>query len=62
MKVLIEKINKYREVKSNTIKNILKELNINPTTVIISVNNELVLDKKVSKKDKVIIHSVISGG
>lgn len=42
---------------------LLKKLDINPVTVIISRNNELILeDEKLKNKDEVKILSVISGG
>mgnify|MGYP001618200475 CR=1 FL=1 len=41
--VYIERENKTVKVKDLIIKEILKKLNINPTTVIITKNNELLL-------------------
>ena len=42
---------------------LLKKLDINPVTVIISRNNELVLeDEKLNNNDEIKILSVISGG
>jgi len=62
-KVFIERENKTVNVSSLTIKEILKELNINRETVIIARNDELVTeDSKVSKNDKIKLLSVISGG
>ena len=41
----------------------LKKLNINPVTVIVSRNNELILeDEKLNDNDEIKILSVISGG
>ena len=63
MKVYIEKINEFKEVEANNAKELLNKLKINPTTVIITVNNELVTeDFKLNKKDNVKLLSVISGG
>ena len=42
---------------------LLKELNINPVTVIVSRNNELILeDEQLNNNDEIKILSVISGG
>ena len=42
---------------------LLKKLNINPVTVIVSRNNELILeDEKLKNNDEIKILSVISGG
>ena len=42
---------------------LLKELNINPVTVIVSRNSELILeDEKLNDNDEIKILSVISGG
>ena len=42
---------------------LLKRLNINPVTVIVSRNNELILeDEKLNNSDEIRILSVISGG
>lgn len=63
MKVYLEKDKKYKEVKGKTVGNILSELKINPTTVIVSKNGSLVLnDTKVSARDKINIFTVVSGG
>ena len=61
--VYIERENKTVKVKDLIIKEILKKLNINPTTVIITKNNELITeDAKLSERDKIKILPVISGG
>jgi thiamine biosynthesis protein ThiS len=63
MKVFIEREDKERQVKAKTVKELLKKLNINPITVIVAKNNELVTeDEKLNDKDEVKIISVISGG
>jgi len=62
-KVYLEKENKIVEVKELLVSDILKSLKINPTTVLITKNNELILEnKKLSKEDKISIIPVISGG
>jgi sulfur carrier protein ThiS len=64
MKVFIEKENKQIVLdKECTAKDLLVELSINPTTVILVKNNEtILLDEKLSKDDEVKILSVVSGG
>ena len=47
----------------STVSDLLKELKINPVTVIVSRNNELILeDEKLNNNDEIKILSVISGG
>ncbi len=64
--VFIERENKHITIdvnKNATIKDILKNLKINKTTVLISKNNELITeDTKLKNKDNIKILSVISGG
>ncbi len=64
MHVFIEKENKLLELnKSVTGKELLAELGINPSTVILVKNNEVVLeDEQLSETDDVKILSVVSGG
>lgn len=63
MKVYIDRGDRNVEITEDRISEILDELKINPTTVIISVNDELVdLNYKIKKGDKVKILSVVSGG
>ena len=63
MKVFIDKTNEYRELEAITVKELLDKLKINPTTVIVTKNNELVTEEeKLKNKDEVKILSVISGG
>ena len=64
MKVFIEKTNENIEVKeASTVKELLKLLKINPTTVIVARNNELISeDSKLNKNDSIKLISVISGG
>ncbi|HLD11098.1 MAG TPA: MoaD/ThiS family protein [Candidatus Nanoarchaeia archaeon] len=63
MKVYIDRGCRNVEITKELVQDILFELNINPTTVLVSVNNELVdINYKVKQGDKVEILSVISGG
>ena len=63
MKVFIEKTNKFEEIEASTVAEALKKLRINPTTVIVTKNDELVTEEeKISSKDEIKILSVISGG
>ena len=57
-------LNKMVELENaSTISDLLKKLNINPVTVIVSRGNELVLeDEKLNNNDEIKILSVISGG
>lgn len=52
------------ELESNSkVEDLLKTLNINPVTVIVSRGNELILeDAKLNDDDEIKILSVISGG
>jgi len=64
--VFIDRENKNTmlELDNNSIvSDLLKKLNINPVTVIISRNSELILeDEKLNNNDELKILSVISGG
>ncbi|MBS3159898.1 MoaD/ThiS family protein [Candidatus Woesearchaeota archaeon] len=63
MKVYIDRGNRNIEITKESVQDILFELKINPTTVLVSVNNKLVdINYKVKQEDKVEILSVISGG
>lgn len=63
MKVLIEKTNKTINIEAKTVKDLLIKLKLNPTTVLITRNNEIILEsEKLNKNDKIKILSVISGG
>ena len=64
MNVFIEKENKLLELqKSCTGKELLKSLNINPNTVLLIKNNEVVLlDEPLGKNDDIKIMTVVSGG
>ncbi len=63
MKVYIERTNEYKEATGKTVLEILSKLKINPTTVIVTKNDELVTEEeKITDKDKIKLLSVISGG
>ncbi len=64
MNIYIEKENKQLELdKECTGLELLKELKINPTTVLLVNNNEVVLpEEKLSKDSNIKILSVVSGG
>ena len=63
MNVYIEKTNEYKDSEASTVKELLNKLKINPTTVIVTKNNELVTEEeKITSKDEIKVLSVISGG
>ena len=66
VKVFVDSQNQEKivELSNNSIVNdLLKKLEINPVTVIVSRNNELILeDEKLNHNDEIKILSVISGG
>jgi sulfur carrier protein ThiS len=63
MKIFLEKEQKHVEVKGNTVSEILTNLEINPTTVIVSKNGNLVIgEEKITSKDNITIFTVVSGG
>lgn len=63
LRVFIEKTNENKEVDASTVKELLSNLKINPTTVIVTKNNELVTEEeKITNKDQIKVLSVISGG
>ena len=66
LKIYIDRENRNKTIQLNSnskVADLLKELNINPVTVIVSRNNELVLeDEKLNDNDEIKILSVISGG
>ena len=63
MKVYLEKTNEHKKVEAKTVGELLTKLKINPTTIIVVRNNELVTEyEKISSKDEIKILSVISGG
>ena len=61
--VYLEKEEKTIKIDELSVKEILKKLKINPTTVIIAKNSELITeDAKLLQDDKIKIFPVISGG
>mgnify|MGYP001563019057 FL=1 len=61
--VFIERIDKHTIIKAQTIHEIMKKLAINPQTVIIVKNSELITeDEPLKDKDEIKFLSVISGG
>ena len=66
VKVFIDRNNSNKIIEFNnniTVSDLLKKLNINPVTVIVTRNNELILeDEKLNNNDEIKILSVISGG
>ena len=63
MKVYVERAHKSVEAKGENVDEILKQLKLNPTTVLVSKNGKIVLgSEKVSTQDEIIIYSVVSGG
>ena len=63
MKVFYDREKKTTEVKAKTVKEMLKEMKILKNSVIVVVNNEVVTDDYLFKKeDKVKLLSVVSGG
>ena len=64
--VFVDKENKKIKVdlsKDSSVADLLESLKINPVTVIVSRNNELILeDEKLNNNDEIKILSVISGG
>jgi len=61
--VYLEREEKVLKVEELKVKDILKKLDINPTTVIVARNNELITEDEIlSEKDKIKILPVISGG
>ena len=62
----IDRENKTHKIdveKNSSVKQLLEKLRINPVTVIVSRNNELILeDVNLNDKDEIKILSVISGG
>jgi|TARA_B100001971_G_C18140412_1_gene510078 sulfur carrier protein len=66
IKVFIDKENKKEKIELNensSVKDLLKKLEINPVTVIVSRNDEIILEsEKLNEKDEITILSVISGG
>jgi len=63
MLVFIEKENKTVECNASSGKELLAKLNINPSTVLLVKNSDVILDEEpLSETDQIKILSVISGG
>lgn len=63
MKVYIERTNEIKNLKADSVSELLKKLNINSTMVLIVKNNSLVAESaKLRDSDEIKIISVISGG
>ena len=64
MEIFIESENKKKSIRfSGSVSQLLLQLKINPETVIVARNNELVTeDEKLADSDEVKLLSVISGG
>ncbi|MBI2134476.1 MoaD/ThiS family protein [Candidatus Woesearchaeota archaeon] len=66
IKVFYDRENKNKTIElynDITVKDLLKKMNINPVTVIVSKNNDIIMeDEKLNDKDNIKIISVISGG
>ena len=63
LRVFIERENKNIEVEARDVKELMKKLNLNPETVLISRNNELITDDiDLEDNDEIKFLSVISGG
>ena len=64
MKIFIERSNQEKEIRfDGTVGELLKHLNVNPETVLVSRNDELLTTAdKVSPSDSIKLLSVVSGG
>ena len=66
IKVFYDRENKEKTIMLDnnlTVKDLLTKLSINPVTVIVSKNNEIILeDERLKENDDIKIISVISGG
>ncbi len=64
--VFYDRENKEKTVKVDgnaSVKDLLNKMNVNPVTVIVSRDNNIITeDEKVNDKDKIRLFSVISGG
>ena len=63
VKVFIERENKTLNLEAENANEVLNKLNINPETVLLARNNELILlETKLNNNDELKLLSVISGG
>ena len=61
--MFIERENKNKTIEAKNFNELFNNLNIDPNTVIITRNNELITDKaKLNNNDEIKLLSVISGG
>ena len=62
-KIILEKERVTKQVEASTLKEVYQRLKINPTTVLATRNNELIIESaKLKPKDEIKIIPVISGG
>lgn len=63
IKVFIERTNENKSVNVNDFNELFNKINIDPNTVIITRNNQLITEKtKLNNNDEIKLLSVISGG
>ncbi|MBI3026629.1 MoaD/ThiS family protein [Candidatus Woesearchaeota archaeon] len=66
VKVFVDRENKNTEIRltdNSVVSDLLKKLRVNPVTVLVSRNNQLILDEeRLNNNDEIKILSVISGG
>ncbi len=63
VKVFIERFDRNEEVEASNVKEVFAKLNINPETVLVVRDNELLLhESKLNRNDSLKLLSVISGG
>ena len=63
MKVYIERTKENKDLKANNVEELLMKLKLNPTTVLVIKNNNLVTEtEKLTDKDEIKIISMVSGG
>ena len=64
--VFFDRENKEKTIKldaNSSVKDLLSKMNINPVTVIVSKDNNIIMEnEKINDKDKIKLISVISGG
>ena len=62
-RIILEKEGETKQVEASTLKEVYEKLKINPTIVLATRNNELIIEStKLDKKDEIKIIPVISGG
>lgn len=61
--ILLEKEGETKKIEASTLKEVYQKLKINPTVVLATRDDELIIEStKLSPKDKIKIIPVISGG